>query len=77
MSQADALPSASQSMLALISHSKIVSGGSDVVDDHQRSHSRHNELTNEARHCWLGRSGNDGDEGGGGDHPQRMVKDGL
>ena len=49
----------------------------DVVDDRRRSHPRHNELANEVRRCGFGRSGDDGDEGGGGDRPQLVVKDGL
>ena len=43
----------------------------------QVSHSRHNELANEAQHCCLGRLGNDTDEGGRGDRPQCVVKNGV
>ncbi len=54
----------------------------DVEDDFQRNYPRDDELSTETQRCRLGQLGNDGDEGGGGDHLQtktgyeRFAKDG-
>ena len=49
----------------------------NLMRHQQKNHPWHNELANEARCCYLGRSGDDRDEEGGEDPPQCMVEDGV